>query len=400
MADVTVLLLDETGAVIGTTETDDLGMYSFGGLDAGTYAVQFVEPDGFDFTTPNVGGDDTADSDAEASGITQQVTLAIGENNPTLDAGLVVENGDPTPMDDMGKICANELLTLDVLANDTDPDGDSLTITEINGNEIIDGQTLEIDGVFVTLNGGSLTFDGEAAFEALDIGEEADVTYSYTVTDGNGGFAQADVDVTFCGTAEDLADIALSLPVQVEYQIIDGYNLGNSDAYTVQLTSTDARLDGLITEAAYCVSAFDPAAAGPDFATAPVLGGNLFVADAALLPDNVLDGQVGINGQSAEENLDLVNWILNQDFESQGFTDAEVQAAIWGLTDSIDFIPGIFGDLEDVREIVALAEANGEGFEAGAGDVVGLIIDPNPATSTNSQPFIIGVEFDNIDCLC
>ncbi|MDD9717145.1 SdrD B-like domain-containing protein [Dinoroseobacter sp. PD6] len=400
VADVTVLLLDETGAVIGTTETDDLGMYSFGGLDAGTYAVQFVEPDGFDFTTPNVGGDDTADSDAEASGITQQVTLAIGENNPTLDAGLVVENGDPTPMDDMGKICANELLTLDVLANDTDPDGDGLTITEVNGNEIIDGQTLEIDGVFVTLNGGSLTFDGEAAFEALDIGEEADVTYSYTVTDGNGGFAQADVDVTFCGTAEDLADIALSLPVQVEYQIIDGYNLGNSDAYTVQLTSTDARLDGLITEAAYCVSAFDPAAAGPDFATAPVLGGNLFVADAALLPDNVLDGQVGINGQSAEENLDLVNWILNQDFESQGFTDAEVQAAIWGLTDSIDFIPGIFGDLEDVREIVALAEANGEGFEAGAGDVVGLIIDPNPATSTNSQPFIIGVEFDNIDCLC
>ncbi len=399
-ADVTVTLYDGEGTAIATTTTDGSGNYLFGGLDAGDYSVGFDDVVGFDFTSQNT-GDDATDSDADATGRTDTVSLAIGEENLTVDAGLIVENADPEAMDDAGKICANEELAIDVLANDIDADGDDLTVTAVNGVAISEGETIDVDGVFVTLTGGTLMFDAETALEALNIGEEQTINYSYTIEDGNGGSDVANIAATFCGTAETVEEICASLPSTINYQIVDGYNAGNSDAYTIQLSgSGDARLDGLVIEAAYCVSALDPAAGGLDFASAPLHTANLYCTYDGALPADVLEGQVGLNGLSAEENLDLVNWILNQDFTSQGYTDAEVQAAVWGLTDSIDFIPSAFGDLDDVREIVALAEANGEGFVAGAGDIVGLIVDPNPATDENAQPFIIGVSFDDLDCIC
>jgi hypothetical protein len=86
---VTVNLLDSDGDLIGTTVTDLSGLYAFTGLRPGTYSVQFDQPGGFTFTVPNSGAD-TTDSDAALlTGNTAQVTLASGETNNTLDAGLV-----------------------------------------------------------------------------------------------------------------------------------------------------------------------------------------------------------------------------------------------------------------------------------------------------------------------
>ncbi|UUX95088.1 SdrD B-like domain-containing protein [Aquabacterium sp. J223] len=86
--------------VIGTADdtatvatTDANGLYKFDGLIAGTqYQVQFSDlPAGYQFTSKDV-GDDAADSDADAvTGKSQIVTLAPGEHNPTLDAGLVTK---------------------------------------------------------------------------------------------------------------------------------------------------------------------------------------------------------------------------------------------------------------------------------------------------------------------
>lgn len=95
---VTVNLLDDQGNVIDTTVTandtnGNPGYYIFNGLTPGvTYQVEFLLPSGYTgFTTPN-SGTDSQDSDADqTTGRTQQVTLASGEANPTLDAGLVDE---------------------------------------------------------------------------------------------------------------------------------------------------------------------------------------------------------------------------------------------------------------------------------------------------------------------
>ncbi len=79
------------GTVIDTTTTDSNGLYAFNSLTPGDYQVQFFAPTGFAFTNANVGGDDAIDSDAEpTTGITQTVSLAAGENNLSLDAGLRV----------------------------------------------------------------------------------------------------------------------------------------------------------------------------------------------------------------------------------------------------------------------------------------------------------------------
>ncbi len=65
------------------------------GLTPGNYYLQFVPPSGFDFTSPDQGGDDAKDSDADRStGKTPITTLVSGENDTSWDAGLV--RGTPT----------------------------------------------------------------------------------------------------------------------------------------------------------------------------------------------------------------------------------------------------------------------------------------------------------------
>jgi fimbrial isopeptide formation D2 family protein/uncharacterized repeat protein (TIGR01451 family) len=87
--DVLVELLDQNGDLLTTTTTIGGGSYMFTNLDPGTYSVRFNLPDGFVFTFPNEGGDDTEDSDADrTTGETQQVTIISQELNNTLDAGM------------------------------------------------------------------------------------------------------------------------------------------------------------------------------------------------------------------------------------------------------------------------------------------------------------------------
>lgn len=90
LAGLKVYLKDAEGNVIDSTLTDMNGFYSFLGLQAGTYSVQFFGPDGFNRTQLNAGSDDSIDSDADGAmnGMTETVTLVPGEFNPTLDAGF------------------------------------------------------------------------------------------------------------------------------------------------------------------------------------------------------------------------------------------------------------------------------------------------------------------------
>ena len=64
--------------------------YSFTNVKGGLYKVTFSDlPAGLEFTQPDAGADNR-DSDADpATGMTQPFTLAPGERNLTIDAGLV-----------------------------------------------------------------------------------------------------------------------------------------------------------------------------------------------------------------------------------------------------------------------------------------------------------------------
>jgi uncharacterized repeat protein (TIGR01451 family) len=81
----------DLGTPVATTTTNASGAYLFTGLAAGNYKVKFTLPNGYEFTLPNQGTDRAVDSDAGLGGITNCITLAEGENNMTIDAGVYIE---------------------------------------------------------------------------------------------------------------------------------------------------------------------------------------------------------------------------------------------------------------------------------------------------------------------
>ncbi|PSN17992.1 hypothetical protein C7271_14850 [filamentous cyanobacterium CCP5] len=91
IAGATVKLQNAAGSVLATTTTNAQGAYSFTGLTPDTqYKVMFSQPSGFDSVSPYKVGDPTRDSNANpVNGLMSDlVTLAPGENNPTIDAGF------------------------------------------------------------------------------------------------------------------------------------------------------------------------------------------------------------------------------------------------------------------------------------------------------------------------
>ncbi|MCP4343578.1 MAG: hypothetical protein GY799_33055, partial [Desulfobulbaceae bacterium] len=91
IANVKVNLRDpDTDDLIATTTTDTSGYYEFTGLSTDDYIVEFKQPPNYNFTGQNQGSNDAGDSDADPNtGRTSTVTLATGESNMSLDAGLL-----------------------------------------------------------------------------------------------------------------------------------------------------------------------------------------------------------------------------------------------------------------------------------------------------------------------
>lgn len=88
---VTVKLYSCAGALLATTQTSSNGGYTFSQLSPGSYYVMFNAPAGFTFTSSNQGNNGTIDSNPDSlTGITTCITLAAGENNSTIDAGITL----------------------------------------------------------------------------------------------------------------------------------------------------------------------------------------------------------------------------------------------------------------------------------------------------------------------
>ena len=107
-----------------------------------------------------------------------------------------------------------------VLANDTDVDGDSLTVSAFDGTSAL-GATITagaVDGTFI-FDATSIT-----AIQTLAEGENLADTFSYTVSDGRGGTDTASVNITINGVNDaPVADAGGPYPVGPgEQLILDG----------------------------------------------------------------------------------------------------------------------------------------------------------------------------------
>lgn len=96
------------------------------------------------------------------------------------DSISVVVNSPPVAVDDVAATNEDTPVVIDVTANDSDPDGDPLTITD-PGNPA--------NGVVVDNGNGAVTYTPAPGFDGID-------TFTYTVSDGNGLTHSATVTVT------------------------------------------------------------------------------------------------------------------------------------------------------------------------------------------------------------
>lgn len=85
---VTVELYSSVGGLITSTVTDANGLYSFTNLTPGQYKVKVIKPVDYIVVDKEQGTDTSLDSNIDASGTMDLVTLVSGETNDTLDAGF------------------------------------------------------------------------------------------------------------------------------------------------------------------------------------------------------------------------------------------------------------------------------------------------------------------------
>ena len=150
--------------------------------------------------------------------------------NPT-----VVPNRAPDAVEDVASVSFNQTVTVDVLANDTDPDGDTLSIIPESVAAITQGQaTLNADG--------TITFDPQNTVASLSV--------FYTVTDGRGGTDSAvltiastdpaDNNISFPTVNNEFVTTPINTPIFIDVLANDF----DSDGDTLSIDMVDNPTDG------------------------------------------------------------------------------------------------------------------------------------------------------------
>ncbi|MGY3945666.1 retention module-containing protein, partial [Aeromonas tecta] len=137
-------------------------------------------------------------------------------------------NAPPLPGNDQFTMTEDGTVTINVLGNDTDVDGDRLTITAINGQTIAEGGSVAINNGTVTLNNGQLVFTPAPDFNG-------NISFEYTITDG---LHNASAGVT--GTVTPVNDAAIISGADLGAVTEDATNPTLTDSGVLTVTDADA----------------------------------------------------------------------------------------------------------------------------------------------------------------
>jgi hypothetical protein len=101
-----------------------------------------------------------------------------GSDTATVRITVLAVNDPPVALDDTATTPFETPMTIDVLANDSDVEGNALTVTEASSGA----------GGWTSISGGGVTYVPNSGFSGAD-------SFTYTVSDGQGGSAIATVTV-------------------------------------------------------------------------------------------------------------------------------------------------------------------------------------------------------------
>ena len=153
------------------------------------------------------------------------------------------DNQAPVALDDSAGVDEDTAISLDVLANDSDPDSaDTLTITAVTQGSA---------GGLISTDGSLISYDPTGVLNSLAAGESVTDTFGYTISDGNGGFANASVSITVTGlndtpvVLEDAAVTTEDATVTIDALANDS-DPDNSDSLTIS-SVTQGSYGGLVS---------------------------------------------------------------------------------------------------------------------------------------------------------
>ncbi len=244
---VTVIATDPDGEMVSTTVTYtftnpppvvDTPVGPQTGVDAETISIPTMisDPDGdtlaytvsglpaglsIDPITGEITG--VVDNSASQGGpnsdgvYTVTVTADDGEGGTITDTfTLTITNPGPDAVDDSFGTNEDTVVMGNVITgSDSDPDGDTLTVSEVDGDAVNVGMAVAGTGggLFTIAANGDISFDPNGEFETLDIGETATSTITYQISDGEGGFDTATVTVVVTGE-NDAPIVTGAIPAQ------------------------------------------------------------------------------------------------------------------------------------------------------------------------------------------
>ncbi len=182
-----------TGTFTITNNTGSSNPIPQADLDVLVQSVTYQNTNG----TPTAGVRTLTFSARDSGGIgTEQVVASVN----------VVANVDPVAVNDTNSTTEETILSVNaangvITPNDTDVNLDTLSVTQVNGSIANVGNQITLtSGALLTLNAnGSYDYDPNGAFNSLPAGQSTTDSFTYQVSDGNGGTDTATVTITING---------------------------------------------------------------------------------------------------------------------------------------------------------------------------------------------------------
>ncbi len=134
-------------------------------------------------------------------------------------------NDAPVAQNDSFIVLEDGSVTVNVLGNDSDVDGNPLTVTQVNGTAITDGgPAVAVTNGSVALVGGQLVFTPSANYNGP-------ASFTYTITDGT---------VTATATVSGTVTSVNNAPVAVN----DTFTVAEDGSTTIAVLGNDSDVDG------------------------------------------------------------------------------------------------------------------------------------------------------------
>lgn len=119
-----------------------------------------------------------ADQNGVQSAITYTVSNGTNQTTGTLTITLAAVNDAPVAGNDSGSGLSGSGVTINVLANDTDADGNTLSVTKVNGTAIV------VDGSVAITNGTVRLNANKSLLVTSTAGYTGTLSFTYAVSDG------------------------------------------------------------------------------------------------------------------------------------------------------------------------------------------------------------------------